>query len=182
MSIQNKLNVFTTLLIFLKLKKERKSICSCPPCSSHSPPVSLSDSISGTVELYHSAFSSDSPCIPAREIPPLSGFAFMSIASSCWPWCLRFVWRRSVLRSAKRMWHIKHWKGFSPVCTLWCLISSPDSRKRLGQSWHTKFLWPVWMCLCRSRWLDLLNALPQRWHTWGLFWECVMEWRSRSER
>jgi len=71
--------------------------------------------------------------------------------------CL-FIWRARWSDLEKALSHSLHWKGLSPVCFLWCLVSSSDLANLQPQPFQlqTYGFSPVWVLRWAFRWLDLV--------------------------
>ncbi|KOX80620.1 hypothetical protein WN51_05475, partial [Melipona quadrifasciata] len=57
--------------------------------------------------------------------------------------------------------HWSHLYGFSPVCTLLCILRFSESVKPLPQMSQTYGFSPVWIRLCFFKCSALLRLLPQ---------------------
>ena len=75
-----------------------------------------------------------------------------------------------------------HWKSFTSVWLLWCLLSWDLYLKADPHCWHSNDFSPVWMLWCRVRYARTTKAFPHSWHLNGFSSEWIFRWWNRLER
>lgn len=73
------------------------------------------------------------------------------------------MWLDKWSEREKALPHELHWKGFTPVCFLMCLVNLSDLANLYVHfvQLQTYGFSPVCVLLCANKWLDLTNFLPQ---------------------
>lgn len=96
--------------------------------------------------------------MPADIYSPLEkGSLDRTIIISIPEWIFLCCWK--LPRALNCLLQISHWKGFSPVCVLKCMVRLCFWAKRLGQKLHGKGRSPEWQRMCICSWAAHLKVL-----------------------